>query len=162
MPDMIHKLLVALDASERADGVFRNAVDLAEPLGASLHLMRAIHIPPEFPPAGHVAQADALPAYLRREAEAQLGAFAQRAPHLHVETSIVESTQPWRAILEAADRVDADLIVLGSHGYEGIDYLLGTTAGKVANLARRNVLVVHQAPARAPVDTYRRAGSRSR
>ena len=37
----------------------------------------------------------------------------------------------------------ADLIVLGSHGYHGLDRLLGTTAGKVVNLARRNVLVVH-------------------
>jgi nucleotide-binding universal stress UspA family protein len=159
---MIHKLLVALDASVRAEGVFLSAVDVAEPVGASLHLLRVIAIPPEFPPAGHVSHVDALPAYLEREAVTQLRSFAERAPHLHIETSTVESTQPWRAILEAADRVDADLIVLGSHGYEGIDYLLGTTAGKVANLARRNVLVVHQAPARAPVDTYRRAGSRSR
>jgi len=159
---MIHKLLVALDASARAEGVFRGAVDLAEPVGASLHLLRVIAVPPEFPPAGHVSRADALPTYLAREATTQLRSFAERAPHLRIETSTVESTQPWRAILEAADRVDADLIVLGSHGYQGIDYLLGTNAGKVANLARRNVFVVHQAPAHAPVDTYRRAGSRSR
>jgi nucleotide-binding universal stress UspA family protein len=158
---MIHKLLVALDASARAEGVFRSAVDLAEPLGASLHLLRAIAIPPEFPPAGHVSEADALPAYLTREASKQLRGFAGRAPQLHIETTIVESTQPWRAIIEAADRVDADLIVLGSHGYHGIDYLLGTNAGKVANLAHRNVLVVHQAPAHPPVATYRRAAKPS-
>ena len=37
-----------------------------------------------------------------------------------------------------------DLIVLGSHGYGTLDMLLGTTAGRVANIATRNVLVVHE------------------
>jgi nucleotide-binding universal stress UspA family protein len=36
-----------------------------------------------------------------------------------------------------------DLIVIGSHGYHGLDRVLGTTAARVSNLARRNVLVVH-------------------
>lgn len=154
---MFQKLLVALDASGRAEGVFRTAVALAEPLGASLQLLRVISVPPEFPPAGHVDHADALPGYLTRQAEAQLQAFARRALHAHVETTIVESTQPWRAIIDTADRVAADLIVVGSHGYHGIDHLLGTNAGKVANLARRNVLVVHQAADDQPLDGYRRA-----
>jgi len=153
---MLRKILVALDASERAEGVFLCAVELAEPLGASLHLLRVIAVPPEFPPAGHVCHADALPTFLARQAEAQLRVFAERAPHLHVETTVVESTRPWRAILDVADLVGADLIALGSHGYHGIDRVFGTNAGKVANLARRNVLVVHQEPGRAPVETYRR------
>ena len=36
----------------------------------------------------------------------------------------------------------ADLIVVGSHGYSGIDHLLGTTAARVVNHADRSVLVV--------------------
>jgi nucleotide-binding universal stress UspA family protein len=158
---MIHKLLVALDASARAESVFRSAVEIAEPLGASLHLFRSVAVPPEFPPAGHVPQADALPAYLTRQAEAQLQAFAARVPHLHVEISVVESSLPWRAIVDMADRVGADLVVVGSHGFHGIDHVLGTTAGKVANLSRRNVLVVHRAPDQPPADTYRTATHRS-
>lgn len=143
---MFHKLLVALDASDRAEGVFLSAVDLADSMGASMHLLRAFAIPPEFPPAGHVSELDALPAYLSKQAEAQLQAFAERVPRLHIETTVVESTQPWRAILDVADTIGADLIVVGSHGFHGLDYLLGTTAGKVANLAHRNVLVVHSQP----------------
>ena len=34
------------------------------------------------------------------------------------------------------------LIVIGSHGYGGIDHLLGTTAARVVNHADRPVLVV--------------------
>jgi nucleotide-binding universal stress UspA family protein len=155
MREMTHKLLVALDASDRAEGVFRTAVGLAEPLGATLHLLRVVTVPPEFPPAGHVSRVDLLPAYLAQQAALHLREFAQQTPHLQVETSVVQSSEPWRAIIDEADRSSADLIVVGSHGYHGIDHLLGTTAGKVANLARRNVLVVHQTPAKPSADTYR-------
>jgi nucleotide-binding universal stress UspA family protein len=152
---MIRKILVALDGSERAPGVFGRAVELAEVHGASLHLLRAVALPPEFPPAGHVEEADHLPAFLLREADAQLRAFAAKAPGRQVATIVIESSQPWRAIIEAADRIDADLIVVGSHGYHAIDYLLGTNAGRVANLANRDVLVVHGRPASPRVATYR-------
>ncbi len=152
---MIRKLLVALDSSERADRVFGYAVGLAESLGASIHLMRAVSVPPEFPPAAHVSSGDGLPGYLMKKAEADLQAFAARAPRLRIETMVRESTQPWRAIIDAADEVDADLIVVGSHGYSGIDHLLGTNAGKVANLAARNVVVVHREIDSPQVAPYR-------
>ena len=57
---MISKLLVALDGSERAKGVFRCAVELAGALDASMHLLRVVAVPPEFPPAAHVWHADEL------------------------------------------------------------------------------------------------------
>ena len=38
-----------------------------------------------------------------------------------------------------------DLIVIGSHGYSGIDRLIGTTAAKVVNHAKQSVLVVRAA-----------------
>lgn len=56
---------------------------------------------------------------------------------------ISEQEPAWKAILATADQEDADLIVIGSHGYHGWDHVLGTTAGKVANVATRSVLVVH-------------------
>ncbi len=58
---MIHKLLVALDSSERAVRVFGYAVGLAESLGASIHLLRAVTVPPELPSAAHVSSGDGLP-----------------------------------------------------------------------------------------------------
>jgi nucleotide-binding universal stress UspA family protein len=38
--------------------------------------------------------------------------------------------------------VEAALILIGSHGYSGLDHLLGTTAARVVNHADRSVLVV--------------------
>jgi nucleotide-binding universal stress UspA family protein len=43
-----------------------------------------------------------------------------------------------------ARSVEADLIVIGSHGYAGFDRLLGTTAAKVVNHAHCSVLVVRE------------------
>jgi nucleotide-binding universal stress UspA family protein len=44
---------------------------------------------------------------------------------------------------------------VGSHGYHGLDYLLGTNASKVANLAHRDVFVVHDRPSDPQSVTYR-------
>ena len=49
---------------------------------------------------------------------------------------------PWQAICETARSLRSDLVVIGSHGYSGLDRLLGTTAAKVVNHAPCSVLVV--------------------
>ncbi len=150
---MIRSVLVALDGSSRSAGVFDAAAELAAPFGAHLHLFRAVQVPPEFPPAGAASHADTLPEYLAKEAWRGMLDLTQRAPGVAFTIRVDASQQPWRAILTASDELAVDLIVLGSHGYHGLDHLLGTTAAKVANLARRNVLVIHNAdelpPARA-------------
>ena len=135
-------ILCAVDGSVRAPGVVSAAAELARALGAQLVLYRAVVIPPDFSPAGLTAP-DTLPAYLEGEARAELTALGASIADLPCDLRVAQADQPWRAILAAADAVDAALIVLGSHGYYGWDHILGTTAGKIANLARRNVLVVH-------------------
>jgi nucleotide-binding universal stress UspA family protein len=61
-------------------------------------------------------------------------------------TALVESGEPvWRRIVEVADEKDAGLIVLGSHGRSGLDYvLLGSVATTVAQHSKRSVLIVHR------------------
>lgn len=49
----------------------------------------------------------------------------------------------FQLILEKAENLGVDLIVIGSHGYRGWDHVLGTTAASIANRSTRNVLVVH-------------------
>jgi nucleotide-binding universal stress UspA family protein len=139
-------MLVALDGSVRAPGVFVAALEIAERFGASVQPFRAIFVPPEFPAAAAGSAKDPLPELLERGARAEVSAIVSGATlgSVHVEPAIVRIGDPWRAILEVSDEVDADLIVVGSHGYHGLDRLLGTTAARVANMATRNVLVVHE------------------
>jgi nucleotide-binding universal stress UspA family protein len=140
---MIRNVLIALDASERARAVFHMGTELARRFGARVWVVRVIALPQDFPPAAHVAHDDPLPAHLERLALEDLHTFVDRVLDLEVAPPLVRSGQPWRKILEVAEEVDADLIVLGSHGYHGLDRVLGTTAAKVANLAVRHVFVVH-------------------
>lgn len=141
---MIGKILVALDASNRAPGVLAAAAEVAAKFGATLVPFSAISIPQDFPASAHTTEVDSLPSYLVAEATSALDALVRTLPAaLSVTEPIVRVGQPWRSILLIADELNVDLIVLGSHGYYALDRILGTTAGKVANLARRNVLVVH-------------------
>jgi nucleotide-binding universal stress UspA family protein len=140
---MIRHVLVALDTSVRAEKVFGTAVALARAFGSRVTLFRAVAIPPEFPPSGPSSHQDPLAASWGEQAQVNLESMARSAPDLHVTCRVQLATQAWRAILAVADELQADLIVLGSHGYAGWDRILGTTAGKVSNRARCDVLIVH-------------------
>ena len=135
-------ILCAVDGSVRAPGVVKAAAELARAMSAHVVLFRAVVVPPDFAPAGPTTP-DLLPAYLEREATEALTRLGTSISDVPCDLRVVQADQPWRAILAAADTADAELVVLGSHGYHGWDHILGTTAGKIANLARRNVLIVH-------------------
>ncbi|MFI5307746.1 MAG: universal stress protein [Polyangiales bacterium] len=154
---MMRTILVALDGSPRAPGVAAAAAEIGRRFGATLIPLRAVSIPPEFPPAAHVVLDDPLPAHLERTALTEL---AQRVAGIEGAWArpIARIGQPWRTILEVAEERNVDLIVLGSHGYHGIDHVLGTTAAKVTNSARTNVLVVHERPARPELGTAKPPG----
>lgn len=152
---MIARILVALDGSSRAPGVFDAAAEIAARFGATLFPFRALSVPPEFPAAAAGSQADALPEHLTRVALDDLLRIAARPAPLgvRIDAPTVRVGRPWRLILEMSEELDVDLIVLGSHGYHGLDRILGTTAASVANLAHRHVFVVHERAERAvPLD----------
>ncbi len=146
---MIRKILVALDASARAPGVFDAAAEIGERFAARVQPFRAINVPPEFPAAAAGSRSDPLPVRLAREAYDDMARIISLAPRkVGTELPMVRTGEPWRLIIDISEEIDADLIVIGSHGYQGLDRILGTTAARVANHAPRNVLVVHDRPER--------------
>jgi nucleotide-binding universal stress UspA family protein len=89
---------------------------------------------------------DPLGPKLVADANHDLAELAARAKSAGVDASIdvVVSSEPWRAIIDAAAARDVDAIVIGSHGFHAIDRLLGTNAARVADRARCLVVVVHE------------------
>ncbi|HSQ62396.1 MAG TPA: universal stress protein [Polyangiaceae bacterium] len=140
------RILVALDASQRADLVLATATSLARSVGAKIRLFRAVPIQPEipwdliraFPPGG-------LEGLLSEQAKADLEARTREVPSEMLDGVATAVGTPWSAICSAARDYDADLVIVGSHGYSAVDHLLGTTAAKVVNHADRSVLVVRGA-----------------
>jgi nucleotide-binding universal stress UspA family protein len=140
------RILVALDGSPRGPAVLAQAVAMATTMNAKLRLFRAIHEQPEvpwdmvhqFPPGG-------LQELLSQQAKGYLEACLEQVPADLRDGVAAGVGKPWSAICLAARDYAADLIVIGSHGYGPLDYVLGTTAGKVVNHADRSVLVVRAA-----------------
>lgn len=149
---MIRLMLVGLDGSIRTTTVFRAAMDLALQLGARTILFRAVDVPPEFPPAAATRRRDELAPKLLADARADLDDLAGIARRLGVDTQshVVRSSEAWRAIVDAADSLEVDAIVVGSHGFGLIDRVLGTNAARVADRAHCLVVVVHAAPEADP------------
>jgi nucleotide-binding universal stress UspA family protein len=140
----MNRILVGLDASPRAAGVLAAALDLAQRTDAKLVLFRAVGIPVEIPREAYVVPPGALADLLEKEAKAYLDKLAATIPALRLAAVRVGVGTPWQAICMAAEDEKADLIVIGSHGYHGLDRLIGTTAARVVNHANRSVLVVRE------------------
>ncbi len=136
------RILVALDASPRAEQVLATAVRLAEMADAKLILYRAIGVPPDMPREILNLSDTRLDDVLTRNAHNDLQRMAETVSPRRVEKIATAFATPWDGICAAARKYDVDLIVLGSHGYGGLDRILGTNAAKVANHADRNVFIV--------------------
>jgi nucleotide-binding universal stress UspA family protein len=147
---VIERILVALDGSPRSAGVLAAAAEIGRRFDAELLPLRVVFIPAEFPPSAHVPHGDPLRVHVVDEAGRALAALVASVTGVRFGAPTVLQGQPWRAILQAAADLDVDLVVIGSHGYHGLDRVLGTTAGKVANVADRNVLVVHDRGSQLP------------
>lgn len=134
------RILVCLDGSPRAPKLLATAIDLATRLDARLTLFRAIGLPSEATTEAH-AQED-LAAQLIEEAKRELFALSRDVPEDRFAGLDVKIGVPWDAICHEAARLEADTILIGSHGYRGLDRVLGTTAAKVVNHAHCTVVVV--------------------
>jgi nucleotide-binding universal stress UspA family protein len=140
------KLLVCLDGSDRQHDVLAAAISLARHARARLVLFRSVGVPVDVPPAAYAMKVEDVPALLQRQADEALAELADKVPPELYAGRRVSIGVPWPAIERAAAEEDVDLIVIGSHGYQGLDRVLGTTAAKVVNHADRSVLVVRDAP----------------
>jgi nucleotide-binding universal stress UspA family protein len=138
------RILVAVDQSPRASGVLERASFTARSMGAELFLMHAVGMPAGLPPDAFRSSPTELVEQWQREAVLDLERRAAALDPGLVVHVLVRIGNPWSAICAAAREHDVDLVVVGSHGYQGIDHLIGTTAAKVVNHADCSVLVVRE------------------
>lgn len=135
------RIIVGVDGSPRTPQVVEAAVELARTSHAKLHLVKVVTIPYDLPlefRTGTVNLEDALV----DAAKADLTKASAAIPAELVDGQSVELATPWEGICRKADALRANAIVIGSHGYSGLDRVLGTTAAKVVNHAHCSVLVV--------------------
>jgi nucleotide-binding universal stress UspA family protein len=139
---VLRRLLVGVDRSAPALAALGLAADVAAALGGSLTVLEAIEYVPPFPlgpdPAGTGTTEEVGVARARLES----AVLELRRRGLAVQV-VVRSGDPAPTLLEVADDIDADLVVLGTRGRGGPDELmLGSVARTVADRVRRPTLVL--------------------
>lgn len=139
------KLLVPLDLSEVTDRLLEIVVRTAEATGAALWLLHVAEPDPAFVgyEAGPAVVRDAVAAEVRdRNDDLQARARSLRERGFEV-TALHVQGETARTILAEAARLDADLIVMGTHGHGAMfDLLVGSVSQAVLRDSVIPVLLV--------------------
>lgn len=141
---MFKRIVVGTDGSETATEALRAAAQLAAQLGADLHIVSGYH-PKRFlrvTGAGSgvepwmVSSTDQVEGILRDAAE------IARRQHIAVSTHD-ESGDPAKALVTIAKQVEADLVVVGNRGMQGVlRRFRGSVPNDVAHRAPCAVLIL--------------------
>lgn len=148
MGDYRH-ILAAVDFGSGSEQVVARAAALARALGARLSLVHVVEFL-QFDLASELV----LPQDVQLEAQ-MAEAAKRRLATMAADTDAGAPVSQWvelgatrQGIMHIAETLEADLIVIGSHGRHGISRLLGSTANAVLHGADRDVLAVRiRAPA---------------
>lgn len=127
-PSMVSRVLVATDRSETAEVAVRFASEMANRFGADLVLVQVV-----VPPAStSVAMVEDLVRHARDLAgERGFG-------------TVVVGEDPAKAIIDAAETEDVDVVIVGNVGMSGRkEFLLGNVPNRVSHGTRRTVVIVN-------------------
>jgi universal stress protein A len=139
------KILTAIDFSENSECAFDYALTLATQFNAELTIIHVINEPVDLRGfyVPHISF-EQLEREIEEGAVTMMQTFcaARMGTFTHFTSSIVTGI-PYEEITAVAAKIDASLIVLGTHGRTGLDHLLfGSTAERVVRLATCPVLTV--------------------
>jgi len=137
---IVKRILVPIDFGQTSDAALAYGVQLARMFGARLHLLHVFDVATgirEYP----VPAVDASDSKTLDQLAAQLSGTERRELRPVCESRL---GAPADEILDFASQRDIDLIVMGTHGREGIARaLLGSVAETVVRRSACPVLTVH-------------------
>lgn len=142
----ITRILCPVDFSPFSERALTFAMHIAHWFDARLHVL---HVCPPAPASLKASLAESSRALTGRHLVALVD--QHRLRDVHIETEIVEADNAAECILSCADRIDADLVITGSHGRSGVSRaLLGSVVETLLHRAGRPILTVpsHVDPSR--------------
>ena len=143
--DSIRKIIVPTDFSERSEVAARSAASLAMPEAASVHLLHVIRLP--FVHTTYDLNVpEAIWQGLRKATQERLDETSRELEGLgvtDVHQIVSESLQPSEAIEQSVQKLEADLVVMATHGRQGLSHaLLGSVTERTIRSASVPVLSV--------------------
>jgi len=150
----ISKILYATDLSENSAYAFRYAVNTAQKHNATIHILHVLSYPP-FPTAVYEIAGDQLSKLFKwskpvmlEKIKKRLDAIIQREIKDYrnfmkrISVEVVEG-DPSNKILEVADELKADLLIMGTHSKGIIAHtFLGSVATQVLQRTRIPVFII--------------------
>ena len=143
----IKTILVPTDFSDDAQRALETAKDLSKTFGSRLVLLHAytVDLPLATPAfAGGVILPEGFYVEYRNQATLQIERLANEVSAQGFDVRGIAIERPaWLAIIEQAEQLPADLIVMGTRGLTGLKHVaLGSTAERVVRKASCPVLTV--------------------
>ena len=126
---MFERIVVGVSRVDTAKQAARVGIDLAAKLGAELHLVTAFTASDPSPSGSE-----------RQHAEGFLESLALSSTG-SIKTHALPG-DPVAAILQVAEQVGADLIVVGNKGMRGAGRILGSVPNNIAHRTTCSVLIV--------------------
>ena len=137
------RILLAADYHEDNKEVVDTAVELSKLHEAELHVVHVDEPISAYPPDGAiwVSQVYDLQATIRNESKKRMDELQAKLDLPDDQCHLLEG-RPANEVHELCGKIDADLIILGTHGQHGFQLLLGSTASSVLHGSPCDVLAV--------------------
>lgn len=137
---LIKKVLVLTDGSQNSRSALRYAVQICHNFGASLHLLSVIEDMPAY------ATLEVGSEFISKVQEAIKGEVVSCSGYCETSgiacNGEIRHGVPYEEIINYAKEIDADLIVMATHGHTGLSHiLLGSVTEKVMRHAHCPVMV---------------------
>lgn len=140
----IKDILFATDLSEASHPAAEYALTLAKLTGAHLHVLHVINELDEHQRVMIPSEAfKVLEKAIELQAVTELDRFCREQAGDLVTTTYAVVGTPFLMIIETGEKLNADLIVMGTHGRKGVErVIVGSTAERVVRRSKIPVLTV--------------------
>lgn len=133
------RILVGIDGGKTSQIAARQAVEMATAMGASVHFVTVVR---DDDPAVLKVAADEWEVSNLLTAESNVRQFITTLKSKVPYTVAAVEGSPAKALISEAERIDADLIVVGNVRMQGVGRVLGSVGNTVAHNAPCSVLIV--------------------
>lgn len=143
MPE-IRRILCPVDFSEPSEAALDYAVDLASKFGADLQLVHVYQLPVYALPDGAMMAGPEFTTKVTNELQKALAELVdqKKSAGVKIESHLVEGI-PYKEVVRLSAELEADLVVMGTHGRTGVKHLLlGSVAERVVRSSKIPVITV--------------------
>ncbi|MEC7522763.1 MAG: universal stress protein [Myxococcota bacterium] len=141
MPE-IRRIICPVDFSEPSEKALDYAIELAAKFGADVQAIHAYQLPVYALPDGAMMAGPEFTTKVTDELQKALKELSARKSGVKLETHLVEGI-PYKEVVRMTEELDADLVVMGTHGRTGLKHLLlGSVAERVVRSSKVPVITV--------------------